>query len=380
MNQTTSTSLWKYHLNNHEHEEMAGFKLHVSISFLEYELAMRSVDHLINLGLSFKYAASPEILRDLNAGLMGYTQVGKFLTVYPMNQTPIYLNELAQDLHNWSVEFTGPVIPSDRRFKGGNVYYRYWDPGSDKGDVASRLVPVPDGVFDPFKNETVCDDTTHLPDTLIILKPIRQSAKGGVYDALDLAEFPPRLVIVKEGRRGVDLNIRGEDAMDRIKAESHALQILEQLGLTPRVCGVYDFKDSRFIKVEKLNGSSLRNLLGGGWVPKPSTIRYISGLLSAAVSTIHRAGFFIGDVSPDNILICENGELKLIDMEYARPIDSHPKEYLEPTGTPGFIDTSLYGTDADLFACSRVNKALSDPAWYRNLITVRAQPRRTNDD
>src|SRR5213078_1654866 len=72
----------------------------------------------------FKVAASRARLRELNLGLAGATQVGKFVTVYPEDDAAAI--RLADALHLATAGLEGPPIPSDRRLRPGSlVHYRY---------------------------------------------------------------------------------------------------------------------------------------------------------------------------------------------------------------------------------------------------------------
>jgi hypothetical protein len=61
-----------------------GWKLHVSATPLSaVEVLEAMLDVLLAAGARFKVVKSIELLRSLNAGQFGLTQIGKFITVYP---------------------------------------------------------------------------------------------------------------------------------------------------------------------------------------------------------------------------------------------------------------------------------------------------------
>src|SRR5690242_10495664 len=61
-----------------------GWKLHVSATIVSAVLVLdRVFPILIKEGVQFKVAANLRVLSDLNEGLAGLSQIGKFITVYP---------------------------------------------------------------------------------------------------------------------------------------------------------------------------------------------------------------------------------------------------------------------------------------------------------
>ena len=78
--------------------------------------------------LADRRPADPDQLRELNLGLAGASQVGKFITVYP-TMSDRRLRELAQELHAATEGLAGPGVLSDRR-------YRSRKPATEPGPVA----------------------------------------------------------------------------------------------------------------------------------------------------------------------------------------------------------------------------------------------------
>src|SRR5438105_1109486 len=133
-----------------------GWKLHVSSSLdsavevLDRCLAVLSVERC-----GFKVAASVARLRELNLGLAGATQVGKFITVYPEDDAAAV--RLADALHLATTALEGPPIPSDRRFGPGSlVHYRY-------GSFDTPLHQSPTGMLTPSLR---APDGTYVADLL----------------------------------------------------------------------------------------------------------------------------------------------------------------------------------------------------------------------
>lgn len=100
-----------------------GWKLHLSTILTEAEQLIRvTVPLLFERDIYFKITKDDKILTLLNEGLLGSTQIGKFMTIYPAND--YQANEIALIYADITRGFHGPVIITDLRL-GDIVYSRY---------------------------------------------------------------------------------------------------------------------------------------------------------------------------------------------------------------------------------------------------------------
>lgn len=227
-----------------------GWKLHVSATLVSAPQVLARVLPILKAsGASFKLAASPSYLGDLNSGASGYSQVGKFMTVYPQSDEQAV--ELAQRLDRATSGLAGPRVPSDRHLhRNSLVSYRY---GAFAGlqlvdDLGQRrpamrepggaLVPderlpgfsPPEWTDDPFERAGIVEEAVR-PDSALfcgylILDVLHQSAKGGVYLALDPSVSPPRTCVIKEARRHVASDSTGADIRLQLEKQHVLLQSL----------------------------------------------------------------------------------------------------------------------------------------------------------
>jgi hypothetical protein len=102
-----------------------GWKLHVSATPLSaVEVLDAALDVLLAAGVRFKVVKSIELLRSLNAGQFGLTQIGKFITVYPSDDLGAVA--IAVQLDEATNGRRGPRVPTDRPLRSGSlVHYRY---------------------------------------------------------------------------------------------------------------------------------------------------------------------------------------------------------------------------------------------------------------
>jgi hypothetical protein len=104
-----------------------GWKLHVSATPLSaVEILEVALDVLLADGARFKVATSIGILSALNAGHLGLSQIGKFITVYPSDDAQAVRLALKLDEATRGRRGRGPRVPSDRPLRPDSlVHYRY---------------------------------------------------------------------------------------------------------------------------------------------------------------------------------------------------------------------------------------------------------------
>jgi hypothetical protein len=114
----------------------------------------------------FKIARNDEILALLNEGRLGPTQIGKFITIYPLSDSQS--RPLADELTTVTQHFDGPEVLTDLRI-GRVVYVRYGgfnpiierdrlghvfsvlhDDGGTRRDERSVPFLPPSGILNPF--------------------------------------------------------------------------------------------------------------------------------------------------------------------------------------------------------------------------------------
>lgn len=353
-------SVWRYHRAPDPHQPEQGWKLHISATVLNANMVLERVaPFLSGRGVQFKAPATLTELMRINSGLHhGYSQVGKFITVYPAETDEAV--SLARRLHALTYGMSAPVVPFDLRFReGSNVYYRYGafkymevelpdgrrapairDP---EGDLVTDLRESPDGrpawVRDLFPGRQRRCVTglmeSPLRTTFRVFRALTQRGKGGVYQALDLSARPPRFCVLKEGRQHGELSWDGRDGRWRVRHEERALRRLRASGIeVPRVYSSFESGGNYYLVTEFIEGESLqaRLLRMRKRLSISRVIRY--GVeLSAIVSRLHAAGWLWRDCKPPNIIVTKEGVLRPLDFEGACPVDRPDPA---PWGTPAF--------------------------------------------
>ena len=114
---------------------------------------------------------------------------------------------------------------------------------------------------------------------------------------------------------------------------------------------------------EFAEGQPLDELLDSGRVFPALEIRRITAQLCRAAEHLHQHGIIRRDITPKNIILDENLNLKLIDFDIARQYSGNREQDTALYGTEGFAPPEQYGLretrfTADIYAIGMVLKLL----------------------
>ena len=126
---------------------------------------------------------------------------------------------------------------------------------------------------------------------------------------------PGTVVAVKVLRREF---MHDPDLVRRFKNESKAISLLNH----PNIVKVYDVSvsdDLQYIVMEYVDGMTLREYLNerGGKLSSRETVHFISQILKA-LEHAHANGVVHRDIKPQNIMLLDNGQLRMMDFGIAR--------------------------------------------------------------
>lgn len=371
-------SIWRFNRNSKPFEPLQGWKLHISATILEAcALFERVAPVLAAEDVQFKAPNSLDELSKLNCGLQyGYGQIGKFITVYPVDEKQAV--KLARKIHELTRDFIAVNVPFDEQFlPESSVFYRYGafskiEMTDEKGgkylaiqNPAGEFIPddrfqaVPEWLENPFSNNGNSSeksfDGTPLGTTYKIFQAVTQRGKGGTYLAFDFGQNDPRLCIVKEGRRNGELAWDGQDGYFLVRNEFEVLQVLKKkYDAVPQVFQSFEVFGNFYFAMEYVEGKSLFELM------KPRRRRFSIKLIvelaveiTKIVKNIHRAGWIWNDCKPPNLIVTTDKSLRPIDFEGAYQIGK-PEPF--DWKTKGFSKSSRNsgGTSADIYAVGAV--------------------------
>ncbi len=356
-------AIWRFSRRRSPGAPEQGWKLHVSATLLTACQVLEKIAPLLHRrDTLFKAPASLLEVHRINSGLhYGYGQVGKVVTVYPA--TPAEASGLARELYELTRGMSAPVVPYDYRFRpDGCVYYRYGafshheieNPDGTRTpairDPSGRLVPdrrdaaagQPAWATNPFaefqapSDEPDAAQASPLQTTYRAFRALAQRGRGGVYEAVDAGSNPPRLCILKEGRRGGELAWDGRDGAWRVRNEEHVLRSLAAAeGVNaPRVYASFEVEGNYYLVSEFIAGETLESDLRRR--RRRLSLRRglrLGGDLALLLARIHAAGWVWRDCKPSNIMLTKAGALRPLDFEGACPV-AHSDPLL--LGTEGF--------------------------------------------
>ena len=152
-----------------------------------------------------------------------------------------------------------------------------------------------------------------------------------------------------------------EEGIERFLEEGRNLMIFNE---TVNIVHVYDFfeeNNTAYIIMELLEGSSLSEYVinAGGKISQDDAIRILFTMIDC-LHEIHRIGMIHRDISPDNIFMCSDKTVKLIDFGAARkPLSGNgisvllkpeyaPPEQFDTNGSQGPW-TDIYALGATMY-------------------------------
>jgi serine/threonine-protein kinase len=142
-------------------------------------------------------------------------------------------------------------------------------------------------------------------------------ATGGmstVYRGVDLRLDRPVALKVMDSRYANDVQF-----LTRFQLEAKAVARLKDPGLVP----VYDQGidgDNPFLVMELIEGGTLRELLHERGPMPPYAVAAVLAPVLGGLACAHRAGLVHRDVKPENVLISDEGEVKLVDFGLVRAL------------------------------------------------------------
>lgn len=161
----------------------------------------------------------------------------------------------------------------------------------------------------------------------------------------------------------------------------------------PNIVGVrqvFEENETAYIAVEYVNGKDLLHTIGDlGEKADPKWLMQMTAKLLSALGYVHAHALLHCDISPDNILVDENGQPRLIDFGAARLLEIgvgakksgplvikdgySPHELYFDTGTSGPW-TDVYSLGATLAHCILGSPPVPGPARLAAMVDKRPDP------
>jgi eukaryotic-like serine/threonine-protein kinase len=165
-------------------------------------------------------------------------------------------------------------------------------------------------------------------DRFVVLGLVGRGGMGEVYAAYD-PELDRKIAIKLLRARG-----DAADGKTRLLREAQAIAKLQH----PNVVVVYDvgtFGESVFIAMEFVEGRTVGGWLSAGQRTRREILDVYLGA-GRGLAAAHAAGLVHRDFKPDNVMVTNDGQVRVMDFGLARPVGEAPEASLpSPAGVTG---------------------------------------------
>lgn len=161
-------------------------------------------------------------------------------------------------------------------------------------------------------------------------------------------------------------------------------KLVSDFNENPNIVKIYDVfraNNTVYLAMEFLRGKTIREYLCDcGMLDAPGAL-YIARCILNALSAMHGANVLHRDISPDNIILCGNGDIKLIDFGAARRVVEERTQNFSTIVKYGFAPPEQYRKKKEQGAWSDIY-SLGSTIYYSLTGDIPADPmsRFDNDD
>lgn len=190
----------------------------------------------------------------------------------------------------------------------------------------------------------------------VIGQVIGQGGFGITYRAYDIKReqiiaikeyYPSSLAARLDDRLTVAVTSEenGEIFRNGIEKFYDEARLVSRFNGNPNIVSVYEFfyeNNTAYFAMEFLEGITLKSYVGEKGVLSPSQALYIFSEVSNALMIAHSANILHRDISPDNIMLCRDGGVKLIDFGAARQVLADNPKSMSVILKEGFAPLEQY--------------------------------------
>ena len=173
-------------------------------------------------------------------------------------------------------------------------------------------------------------------------KVLGQGGFGITYIGMDISldmvvaikEFYPASAVNRDSAYSLKVQLNTEEARKHYRENQERFlreaQVLAKMQHVPEIVGVRGFfedNNTAYIVMDFVRGMDLRSFVRqqGGKVPADVLLPLMEPVMRA-LDTVHKAGLVHRDISPDNIMLLPDGNIKILDFGAVRAYDSLDSE------------------------------------------------------
>lgn len=222
---------------------------------------------------------------------------------------------------------------------------------------------------------------TRLIGHYVIYSVLGQGGFGITYMGMDelhqtkvaIKEYFPQGIVTRNVDYGDDITITyvGQEA-NYLNGKQHFIDeahIMLQFDKNQGIVDVIDFfevNNTAYIVMEYLDGITLKQYLKEKGRISAEDIQMLMVPLMESLDEIHSQGLIHRDISPDNIMVLSNGDIKLMDFGAARAYTDFGERSLSVVLKPGYAPPEQYQTHGvqgpwtDIYAlCATIYKCIT---------------------
>ena len=146
--------------------------------------------------------------------------------------------------------------------------------------------------------------------------------------------------------------------LEKTRKETHALSRFNALESVVKVHDCIEENGTAYIIMELLRGKTVKEILSErGKLSFAETMRIMTPVLQT-LDAMHSVGMIHRDVAPDNIFVCDDGKIKLLDFGAARVVNTTDEKTLSVVLKAGYAPVEQYSSKAkqgaytDVYAAS----------------------------
>lgn len=203
---------------------------------------------------------------------------------------------------------------------------------------------------------TVLPVGTKLGNKILIGKVMGKGGFGVTYLGYDLRmdktiavkEYYPNGISYRSAN-GTEVSLadpKSEETFQRGAEKFYSeAEMVAQFNGNPNIVGVYDYfreNNTVYLVMEYINGVTLKQYIHNHGSITDAQALFMMDKIAAALSITHSASVLHRDISPDNIMICTDGKIKLIDFGAARQIMAESSSNLTVVLKPGYTPIEQY--------------------------------------